>query len=117
MIAITDNGHDSMAELFSKHQRILEKGMMEFRPFGVDAEGRKIRDASGVTVLANVEYLEDLVGEARGAEAGREAVAELCRRLNERISDRAYHVTPDFLRNVWNSYSYEFVCYLGEFCV
>jgi signal transduction histidine kinase len=113
---MTDNGHD-MTELFSRHHRILEKGMMEFRPFGIDAEGRKIRDASGVTVLANVEYLEDLVGEAHGPEAGREAVAELCRRLNERIGDRAYHVTPAFLRNVWNSYSYEFVCYLGEFCV
>lgn len=25
-------------------------------------------------------------------------------------------MTPDFLRNIWNSYSYEFVCYLREFC-
>ncbi len=114
---MTVNGQDSISELLSKHHRILEKGMMECRPFGVDAEGRKIRDASGVTVLANVEYLEDLIGKARGPEAGRDAVEELCRRLNERIGDRAYHVTPAFLRNVWNSYSYEFVCYLGEFCV
>ncbi len=36
--------------------------------------------------------------------------------LNERIHDPAYHVTPEFLRNAWNSYSYEFGCYLREFC-
>jgi signal transduction histidine kinase len=106
-----------MAELLSKDHRILEKGCMEYRPFGVDADGRKIRDASGITVVANIECLEELVSEARGQEAGKEAVEELCRRLNERIGDRAYHVTPRFLRNVWNSYSYEFICFLGEVCV
>lgn len=90
---------------------------MEFRPFGVDARGNKIRDASGVTVLANVECLEELVSEMSGPDAGAKAVEELCIRLNERISDRAYHVTPQFLKNVWNSYSYEFVCFLGQICV
>lgn len=105
-----------MITLLSKDHTILEKGMMEFRPFGVDAEGNKIRDASGVTVLANVECLEELVSETRDPQAGQEAVLELCRRLNERISDRTYHVTPQFLKNVWNSYSYEFVCFLGQIC-
>ena len=27
-----------------------------------------------------------------------------------------YHVTPTFLKNAWNSYSYEFTAYLYEFC-
>jgi hypothetical protein len=41
---------------------------------------------------------------------------ELCRLLNERIRDPAHHVTPKFLNNIWHSYSYEFVCYVREFC-
>ena len=28
-----------------------------------------------------------------------------------------FHVTSDFLKNPWNSYSYEFVMFLNEFCV
>ena len=113
---MTETQPGAMADLLSKDHRITEKGMMEFRPFGVDAQGNKIRDASGVTVVANVECLEESVAEARGREAGQKAVADLCRLLNERINDQAYHVTPQLLRQVWNSYSYEFVCFLGEFC-
>ena len=41
---------------------------------------------------------------------------ELARFLNERISDKAYHVTPEFLLDPWNSYSYEFVMFVAEFC-
>lgn len=102
--------------LFPKDRRILEKGLMEFRPFGVNADGRKIRDVSGTTVRANVDYLEETVGRARGAESGAQAVEELVRLLNERLPDPAYHVTPAFLKNVWNSYSYEFLMFLKEFC-
>ena len=36
--------------------------------------------------------------------------------LNQRIKDPVYHVTPKFLMNAWNSYSYEFTAYLYEFC-
>jgi len=106
----------AMTELLTKQHRILEKGMMEFRPFGADEQGRKIREAGGVTVCANVEYLEEAVARTRGPEAGIRAVEELCRLLNERIRDTAYHVRPEFLKNQWNSYSYEFVMFLAEFC-
>lgn len=105
-----------MIELLSRDHRILEKGLMEFRPFGVDAGGRKIRDVSGMTIRANADYLEEAVSRMQGPEAGARAVEELCRRLNERIHDPAYHVTPAFLKNMWHSYSYEFTCFLGEFC-
>jgi signal transduction histidine kinase len=37
--------------------------------------------------------------------------------LNDRIPDRTYHVTVDFLKNHWNSYSYEFAMFLAEFSV
>lgn len=105
-----------MTELLSKDHLILEKGMMEFRPFGVDTDGRNIRDASGITVRANAEYLQEAVKRETGEGAGRRAVEELARLLNERISDKAYHVTPKFLLDTWNSYSYEFVMFLAEFC-
>ncbi|MBW8065605.1 MAG: GAF domain-containing sensor histidine kinase [Nitrospira sp.] len=105
-----------MTELLSKDHRILEKGLMEYRPFGVDELGEKIRDVSGVTVRANVEYLEDVIGRLQGSHAGSRAVEELACLLNARIRDPAYHVSPAFLKNPWNSYSYEFVCFLGELC-
>ncbi|MFQ5991949.1 MAG: sensor histidine kinase, partial [Nitrospiraceae bacterium] len=89
---------------------------MEHRPFGVDRSGEDIHDVSGVTVKANVDYLEESVARAQGPQAGDLAVEELARILNARLRDPAYHVSPRFLKNPWNSYSYEFVCFLGEFC-
>ena len=106
-----------MPPFLSKDHTILEKGQMEFRPFGVDDLGKKIRDVTGVKVDAYVTFLDETVSRTRGASAGKQAVETLCRLLNERIPDPAYHVTPPFLRNVWNSYAYEFVCFLLEFCI
>jgi hypothetical protein len=105
-----------MTELLSKDHTILERPFMEFRPFGVDERGEKIRDISGTIVKANVEHLEACVGRSSDPQATARATQELCRLLNERIRDSAYHVTPKFLKNIWNSYSYEFVCYVREFC-
>ena len=102
--------------LLAKDRRIIEKGPMEFRPFGADEIGGKIRDVSGVTIRANVEYLDEMMERARGPGAGAQAVERLADLLNNRIPDPTYHVTPAFLRNPWNSYSYEFACFLGEFC-
>jgi signal transduction histidine kinase len=99
-------------ELLPKDRRIIEKGLMEFRPFGVNPDGTKIRDVSGISVRSIVDYLED---RARKKGDGARAVEDLCRLLNERIRDPAYHVTPDFLKNAWNSYSYEFVSFVREF--
>ncbi|HJU05823.1 MAG TPA: hypothetical protein VJ692_11800, partial [Nitrospiraceae bacterium] len=104
-----------MAELFPKDRRILEKPWMDHRPFGMDTSGRMIRDASGVKIRAYVDYLEAAAAH-QGPMAGVGAVEQLASLLNERIRDPAYHVTPAFLKNIWNSYSYEFLCFLGEFC-
>src|SRR5438309_1612597 len=107
--------------LLSNEHRITEKGMMEFQPFGVEPDGtpngRPIRDLSGVVIRAHVDYLEDYVSRTRGEEAGRLAVKELVRRLNERIPDSAYHVSAEFLRKPWNSYSAEFAAFSAEFCI
>ena len=103
-------------ELLSKDHSILERPVMLFRPFGVAPNGEKIRDVSGSTIKANVEYLEEVVSRKNGG-GGRHAIERLCDSLNARISDPSYHVTPEFLQNIWHSYSYEFTCYLGEFCI
>ena len=101
--------------LLSPDHTILERPFMEFRPFGVDARGESIQDFAGMVIKDNVEYLEECARKTRGDEADH-VVEDLCRLLNERIRDSAYHVTPAFLKNVWNSYSYEFAAYLREFC-
>jgi signal transduction histidine kinase/CheY-like chemotaxis protein len=111
------SGRDLLAELLSTDHRILVQGLMRHRPFGVDANGETIRDVAGVTIRANVEYLEETISREQGTAAGAHAVEELARLLNERIADLAYHVTASFLRNTWNSYSYEFSMYLACFCI
>ena len=105
-----------MTTLLSKEHRITEKGLMEFQPFGTKPDGTPIQDISGLVIRALVEYLEDSVSRMHGQEAGRQAVEELVQRLNERIPDRAFHVTPDFLKNPWNSFSNEFGVFLTQFC-
>ena len=99
-----------------KDRTILERKVMEFRPFGLDEQGHTIRDLSGMSIRAIVVYLEKSLNPERGASVGSQAVEELCRLLNQRIKDPVYHVTPEFLKNAWNSYSYEFTAYLYEFC-
>ena len=103
--------------LLPKTQSILDRPMMQFRPFGLTPGGDKIRDVSGFTIRANIDYLEEVVGATQGEDAARRMVQRLCDSLNARIGNPAYHVTDRLLRNAWNSYSYEFACYLGEFCI
>jgi hypothetical protein len=103
-------------QLLPKDRTILEREVMEFRPFGLDEQGHRIRDLSGMSIKAVVVYLEKSIARERGTSAGSQAVEDLCRLLNQRIKDSAYHVTPEFLKNAWNSYSYEFTAYLYEFC-
>jgi signal transduction histidine kinase/class 3 adenylate cyclase len=107
-----------MTEFLSKEHTILERPYMEFRPFGVDEHEQLIRDISGVFIASNVGYLEEYItAKTTDPQAGARAVDELCRLLNERMKDPAYHVTPGFLKNVWHSYSYEFHTFLREFCI
>ncbi len=106
----------ALSELLPKDRTILERSMMEFRPFGLDEQGHTIRDLSGMSIRAVILDLEKTLTRERGAGAGADAVHELCALLNQRIKDSVYHVTPEFLKNPWNSYSYEFAAYLYEFC-
>lgn len=89
---------EPMTTLLSEEHPITEKGMMEFQPFGVEPDGTKIQDLSGVAMRAMFEYLEEYASRSQGPDAGWRAVEELVQRLNERIPDRAFHVTSKFLR-------------------
>jgi len=100
-----------------KTHYILERPFMEFRPFGKDPQGATIQNVSGIAARANLEYLEDIITRKQGHEAAQAALERLVTLLNERIPDRTYHVTVPFLKNPWNSYSYEFVMFLAEFSV
>jgi signal transduction histidine kinase/ActR/RegA family two-component response regulator len=103
-------------ELLPKDHRIIEKGRMEFQPFGRTPDGRRIDDVSGVPMRARIDCLQETVALKQDREAGEHAVEELVRLLNERIPDPSYHVTPAFLKNPWNGYSHEFSLFLAEFC-
>ena len=103
--------------LLPKTRRIVERPLMEYRPFGRDHKGDTIHDVSGITVRANLEFLETLVRQRHGADAAEAALEKLVSLLNERIPDQTYQVTVDFLKNPWNSYSYEFVMFLAEFSI
>ena len=114
---MTGHSAEDAMTLLPKDQSILDRPLMQFRPFGLTPDGDKIRDVSGFTIRANLDYLEEVIGATRGEDAARDVVSLLCDSLNGRIGNPAYHVTDRFLRNAWNSYSYEFTCYLGEFCI
>ncbi|MCC2643268.1 MAG: protein of unknown function, putative Histidine kinase [Nitrospira sp.] len=97
-----------MIEATSVGPTILDRPRMLYQPFGIDHAENKIRDVSGLIVSAMVTWLESKIGG--------NSVEELCDLLNARIPDPIYHVSPKFLKSVWNSYSYEFSMYLREFC-
>lgn len=103
-------------DLLPKDRTILDREVMLFRPFGLDEQGHRIRDLSGMSIRAVVIYLEKSLAHERGAIAASQAVEDICHLLNQRIKDPVYHVTPEFLKNAWNSYTCEFTAYLYEFC-
>jgi signal transduction histidine kinase/CheY-like chemotaxis protein len=103
-------------QLLPRDHRIIEKSRMEFQPFGRTSDGKRVDDVSGVSMRGHIACLEEIVSSKRGRETAKEAVDELARLLNERIPDPSYHVTPDFLKNPWNSYSHEFAVFLPCFC-
>lgn len=102
--------------LLPADQTILERPFLQFIPFGEDEHGDKISDVSGLLIRDNVEYLHECAQRVQGDEAAETIVERLCDLLNQRIRDSAHHVTPAFLGNVWNSYSYEFASFLREMC-
>ena len=102
------------------------------RPFGVDLDGRPIRDGTGRLIAAAIHHLSDVVG-SRAAEslpdglpqaerdgsiatARAEALDRLVAMLNEAIADDRYHVTAEYLLDETNNYSYEFRLFVADYC-
>ena len=67
--------------LYPKYRTILEREYMEFRPFGVDEQGKKIRDLTGMSIRATVLYLESFMTRRHGEAVGLQAVQDLCGEL------------------------------------
>src|SRR5215213_2125866 len=68
----------SSCHLLPKSRTILERAVMEFRPFGSDEQGRTIRDLSGMSIRAILLDLEKTISRERGPGTGHDAVSELC---------------------------------------
>src|SRR5438445_2252881 len=103
-------------KLLSKEHRIIEKGQMEFQPFGTSPDGKRIDDVSGVSMRAFVDCLQETVAGKKGRDVAAHVVEDLVGMLNKCILDSSYHVTPAFLKNPWNSYSHEFTLFLTSYC-
>lgn len=102
------------------------------RPFGVDDEGRPIRDGTGRLIAGAIQHLNEIVRsrtlarlpadlpesqrEARVSAAQAEALAQLVDMLNEAIDDDRYHVTVGYLLDESNNYSYEFRLFVADYC-
>jgi signal transduction histidine kinase len=104
---------------------------MRGRPFGRDEHGEPIAHGSGRIVVGSVRYLQALAGAKAERDAPEaldpdevrllverartEALEQLVAMLNAAIEDERYHVTPEYLLNESNSYSYEFRLFVGEY--
>ena len=105
---------------------------MRGRPFGRDEHGEPIAHGSGRIVVGAVRYLQSVVARQAEREAPEaldpDEVAALVERartdvldrlvamLNAAIEDERYHLTPAYLLNESNSYSYEFRLFVAEYC-
>ena len=104
---------------------------MRGRPFGRDERGEPIAHGSGRIVVGSVRYLQALAGATAEREAPEaldpeevkalveharaDVLDRLVAMLNAAIDDERYHVTPAYLLNESNSYSYEFRLFVGEY--
>jgi PAS domain S-box-containing protein len=101
---------------------------MQSRPFGVEADGRRINGTNHYSLRPTLDYLAHVARqkaagelphalsaterEARLAQAEVEVLERLVSRLNAAIADPAYQVTVADLRNPANHYSHEFGLYV-----
>ena len=106
---------------------------MRGRPFGRDEHGEPIAHGSGRIVVGAVRYLQAMIGRqaerarhlrrwtrtrSRRSSSGRGPTSSTgsWRCSNAAIEDERYHLTPAYLLNESNSYSYEFRLFVAEYC-
>jgi len=112
-----------MVALLPKERKIIEKGYMEHRPFGVSQKGERVQGISGNSIVGVIEYMMEVVAqktEARvraevgaeeaqrlGQQAAEEALDRMVELLNGAIRDAKFHFTRESLLDEMNWYSYE----------
>ncbi len=105
---------------------------MQGRPFGMDDEGKPIKQSRGVVYKGSLSYLNNFVKERisrelpvdfstekrdeRIKQAQEAAFNEVIARLNAAIPDPHYHITAEYLLNEGNNYSREFSTFFFEIC-
>lgn len=105
---------------------------MQGRPFGLDEQGKPIKQSRGVVYKGSLNYLYQVIGKHTALklpaelnsqerakkikEAQESAFHEVVKRLNDAIPDPQYHVTAEYLLNEGNSYSREFSTFFFEIC-
>jgi hypothetical protein len=94
-------------------------------PFGLDENGKHIKDIRGNVIKPVITYMLEYVGTQvppaldqalRVKQAQDAALAQLIERLNAHIPNPLYHVTSDYLFKEGNLYSYEFSAFLHHIC-
>ncbi|MBN2003324.1 MAG: GAF domain-containing protein [Anaerolineae bacterium] len=100
-------------------------------PFGLDVRGRRVDFISGSSVKSVILYMQEVVHrettralplgvaqeerERRGDDAAARALDDLVVMLNASFHDPRFQVTPTYLLDSNNYYSYEFSLVLGEY--
>lgn len=98
--------------LLSRERRITERGRVHSPPFGGPVRGKVVRWV--VAQLAQGVYERASQEQRDASSAARDAVEELCRRLNEAVGDAAHHVSPRALRNPRRRYGFEYFQFILE---
>jgi signal transduction histidine kinase/DNA-binding response OmpR family regulator len=105
---------------------------MKGRPFGLDENGKLIKQSRGAVFEGALNYVREQVGERTAhdlptnispeertrciARAQDAAIEEIVNRLNAAIPDPRYHITAEYLLNPGNTYSREFAAFFFEIC-
>ncbi|MBN1485773.1 MAG: hypothetical protein JXA37_13750 [Chloroflexia bacterium] len=102
----------------------IEPHHVQGQPFGLDAQGREIRQVNGKLIVGAIAYmwefieqqvrqkapagLDEIQHQQRVQQAQDEALEQLVALLNASVPEERYHVSRDYLLNEGNNYSYEF---------
>jgi hypothetical protein len=88
-------------------------------PFGLDENGKHIKDIRGNVIKPVIECMLARVEKRNPAQAQQARAAaqtQLIERLNARIPNSLYHISFDYLLKEGNLYSYEFSAFLHCIC-
>ena len=58
-----------MVTLLPKEHKIIEKGYMDYRPFGVPQKGERVQGISGNSIVGIIEYMMEVVAQEAEARA------------------------------------------------